>query len=92
MTPTEAIQELGELMKQMNARLHRMHIEADEISEQWDALGRMAGQRDDHAAELLAKLRPHLSGLATFATNCETQLDRFVADPFGRKTQPGCLI
>ena len=84
MTPTEAIQNLDDLMKQFNARLAHMHTEADEIGEQWYALGRAGGQRDDHAAALLAKLRPHLSGLATFATTCEEQVDRMMADPFGR--------
>jgi hypothetical protein len=84
MTPETAIETLGELLKRVDATRSHLADEADEIGEQWQGLGHVGGQRADHAAALLSRLRPHLAELARFATACQEQLTGFVADPFGR--------
>lgn len=85
MTPTKAIESLDELRKEFNRRLHVLSLEMDDIAEQWGGLGRAGGQRDDHAASLMSRLRPIVSDLSGFATRVEKQIDQWVADPFGRK-------
>jgi hypothetical protein len=87
MTPPEAITRLPEMQRELNRMRALMHDEMDEIIEQWDQLGRMGGQRDDHAAGLLGRLRPHLENLADFATKCVTQINGMIADPFGTKQE-----
>lgn len=84
MTPIEAIQQLDELRQAINRQVSQLGYEADDIGESWALLGQQGAQRDDHAAMLLARLRPHLRDLSAFLKTCEIQLDGFVADPFGR--------
>ena len=87
MTPTEAIEtvtEKGGLVSKLNEMLYRLDGEAREIAEKWAILGQVGGQRDDHAAMLLARLRPHLAEIARFAATCDKQITSMVADPFGR--------
>jgi len=85
MTPTKAITDLPELIRQINARVSPLVWETEDIAENWDRLGQLGGQRDDHAAELLCRLRPSLENIARFCTDCATQITRMKADPFGRE-------
>jgi len=85
MTPIDAIEGLPELLKRLTAIQSHLAAEADELAELWAGIGNAGGQRDDHAAVLLSRLRPHLAALATFAKTCERQIDGFVADPFGTR-------
>ena len=89
MDSVTAIKRVDELRKQFNQRLHAMSLEIDGVAEQWEGLGRVGGQREDHAAALMARLRFHLRDISTFAKNCETQIDGMVADPFGRNAKGG---
>jgi hypothetical protein len=85
MTPSHAITTASEDMgRALLQRVSHLRDEADEIAEQWEALGRAGGQRDDHAAALLMRLEPHLRDLATFADRCRQQIIAMHADPFGR--------
>lgn len=86
MEPEKLIEQLGELMGQINRHVSFMRAETEDIDDAWEGLRQAGGQRADHAAMLLARLRPHLRDLAKFCNNCETQIDRMVADPFGRKS------
>lgn len=85
MTPTKAITDLPELIRQINARVSPLVWETEKIAENWARLGQLGGQRDDHAAELLCRLRPALEDIARFCTDCATQITRMKADPFGRE-------
>jgi len=85
MTPTKAITDLPELIRQINARVSPLVWETEDIAENWARLGQLGGQRDDHAAELLCRLRPALENIARFCTACATQITRMKADPFGRE-------
>jgi hypothetical protein len=84
-TPEQAIEGLPELLGRLDALRAHLADEAGEIGEQWEGLGRVGGQRADHAAPLLARLRPHLAEIGRFASACVQQLDKFQADPFGRQ-------
>ncbi len=85
MTPESAIANVRDLTRRIDAVRARLSAEADEINEQWGALRGVGGQRADHAAVLLQRLRPHLAELTRFASACVEQLDAYKADPFGRK-------
>lgn len=84
MTPEHAIERLGEMRDQMNRLAHAVQLASDAIGAQWRGLGQAGGQRADHAALLLSRLRPALRDLAAFCTTCEQQIDAFMADPFQR--------
>lgn len=84
MTPTHAIETTQELFARFERLLADMRAEEAELANQWTQLGDIGAQRDDHAAMLLNRLRPHLQELARFAGACELQLAGFAADPFGR--------
>jgi hypothetical protein len=67
----------------INKRVSTVADETVEIVGQWDRLGRIGGQRDDHAAELMAKLLPGLRELARYAEAAVKLVEQFKADPFG---------
>jgi hypothetical protein len=85
MTATTAIVSLDELMKKLDEIHARLAGECAEIAACWSGLGRVGGQRDDHAAELLKRLRPHLRALEGFARGCSEQLEETIAHPFGER-------
>ena len=90
MTPTHAIETIdSQLIDVINRLRASLCDEASQIQEEWDALGRAGGQRDDHASTLLGRLRPILSALATHCDVCEKQIDALVYDPFGTKGARG---
>lgn len=84
MTPSQAIETGPELLKAINQRIHALSLEIDENSEQWAGLKRIGADRDDHAAQLLSRLRPILNDLSAYCCRAEKQINAFVADPFGR--------
>lgn len=83
--PEKMIHKTDQMLGEINRRVAFLRAECEDIAEQWQMLGNVGGQRADHAAELLGRLRPHLRDLASFATRCEKQMDDMVADPFCRK-------
>lgn len=71
--PIHAINGLqSDLLKRLNALHHHIACEADYITEEWSALGNAGGQRADHAAQFLARLRAPLADLEQFAAACPT--------------------
>ena len=80
----ERLDNVSELQAELNRRHHNLSIEIDSISEAWETLGKIGGQRDDHAAQLLSRLRCHLHDIARFCSSVETQIDGLVKNPFGR--------
>jgi len=85
MTPTKAIEHTDDMMGKLTALVAHLHNEADEVAEQWYGLGQAGGQREDHAASLLTRLRPHLEAIESFAHICGQQITGYVKDPFGRQ-------
>ena len=85
MTAETAILSLDELLKALHGIRARLADECEEISACWSGLGRVGGQRDDHAAELLKRLRPHLRTLEGLARRCSEQLEQTIANPFGER-------
>jgi hypothetical protein len=83
--PEKMIDKTDKMLGDINRRVSFLRAECEDIAEQWQGLGMACGQRADHAAVLLGRLRPHLRDLASFATRCEKQMDEMVADPFQRK-------
>jgi hypothetical protein len=71
------------LMAKIEIEHRNLTTEAAEIIKQWDGLRRAGGQRADHAAALLKRLRPALGRLAKLATAADTAINRMVDNPFG---------
>jgi predicted nucleic acid-binding Zn-ribbon protein len=80
----DRIGQLPDLLREVNQRHHCLEMEIDSVTEQWEGLTRAGGQRADHAATLLSRLRPILHDLSQFCATCEKQIDALVANPFGR--------
>jgi hypothetical protein len=85
MTAETAIRSLDELLKALDGIRARLAGECADIAACWSGLGRVGGQRDDHEAELLKRLRPHLRALESFARRCSEQLEETIAHPFGER-------
>ena len=82
MTPSEAITQLDDLLGRLNRRCFFLRVECEDIGGQWEVLGK--NQRDDHAAQLLGRLRPHLEELSSECLTMAAQITEMIADPFGR--------
>ena len=80
--PLKMINNLDQLMDRLTARVQAIRKECADIVSDWDGLG--DGQRADHAAVILTRLRPHLDSLARFANDSIKQINEMVADPFCR--------
>lgn len=87
MTPTQAIEKVSDLSSMVGKLAYSIGAECDDIAEQWVGLGLAGGQRDDHAALILGRLRPALRELAKLCERSAAQIDGMVADPFGRKAE-----
>lgn len=86
MNPEQMITTLeSQLLGKLNVYRSNLADEISEIIELWDGLGRAGGQRADHAAELMSRLRPILSAIESFASIAQTQITTMLADPFERK-------
>ena len=83
--PIEAVESLDELNKQAQDMADYIHAESVQIKVEWEGLRQAGGIREDHAAALLMRLRPHLDRLAHFCSNVETQIGMMHDDPFQRK-------
>lgn len=87
MSPEQAIERLAELQKQLNQTMHNISLECDDIEQHWNGLKRVGGQRADHAATLLSRLRPALDNLSRQSKAIEIQITGWVADPFKRNQE-----
>ena len=89
MTPSEAILKLDEMEATMREKLSGLSEEAGMVVTQWDGLVATGGGRDDHAALLLATLRPHMVGIRDFMDTCIDQLDGMSGSPFKDTDEAG---
>lgn len=79
----DLIGDLDTLNANLNRRLSAVADETVEIVGQWDRLGAIGAQRDDYAACLMVKIKPHLRELARYATAAVAMIERLEANPFG---------
>ena len=86
--PEALIRRLPELVKQIDIIRAHLADEAEEVVECWEGLGRAGGQRADHAAELMSRLRPHLADLENFSHTCHEQITAMLAAPFADVIEP----
>jgi hypothetical protein len=89
MRPDNLIERLGDLLARIDGPREGLRKEAAEIGAQWRGLGRVGGQRADHAASLLGNLRIHLQQIAQAAILCDSQIAGMLSDPFGRSGKGG---
>jgi len=82
-TATQRLETIDNLLQGISRITAHLGHEASEVQTMWAGIKHAGGARDDHAAELLMRLRPHLVALEHFAQRCQGQLDQAAADPFG---------
>ena len=76
----EAIELIGGTLNPIyNAMLDELH----ECAVEWDGLKKVGGGRDDHAAQFLKRIHPHLARLRKNADAITLQLERLIEKPFG---------
>jgi hypothetical protein len=68
----DRLPKLAELIASKRASIAQ---EIERVSAQWQALGRMGAQRSDHAAALLANVRPLVAELAEFCAAVCQQIE-----------------
>ncbi len=79
----EALEGAEQLVGRLREKLDRVNNTVRTAQERWKQLGRVGGQREDHAAGLLNPVRMELEGLIRFATAVERQLKDIEDHPFG---------
>lgn len=84
MTPSHAITSATELPDHLETLTAQLRDDIAQMQAQWSGLAAVGGQRDDHAAQLLQWMKPHLQEIARYATACNAQVEQMAADPFGR--------
>jgi hypothetical protein len=85
--PINAIGAIDQLTGEVARLSSFLRNEADGIKDQWEGLKRCGGAREDHAAEILARLRMILDDLAKFCTRTSAEITAMKADPFERKQE-----
>jgi hypothetical protein len=80
----EMIRDLGDIADKVDAFAFALRSEIADTLSLWNGLGRVGGQRADHAADLMARLRPDLANICRYCHAIEAQITGMVANPFGR--------
>ncbi len=83
MSADTAMNTLPNLLTRLNALGAHLADESAQIEKEWIALGKIGAQRADHAANLLARLQPHLADIERFASACGQQIEAARENPFG---------
>jgi thiamine pyrophosphokinase len=83
MDPEEMIGDLNTLADRVAALAHNVRTQIRIVSGQWERLGKVGGQRADHAAELMAQLFEPLLEIHTFTGDVRHQIQAMRNDPFG---------
>lgn len=83
MTPERSIESLSVLLSRIDTMRAEIERSANHAAAQWAALGKIGGQRADHAAALLDKqLYPSIASLRSFLERVETQICAMQSNPF----------
>jgi hypothetical protein len=80
-----AIKTIDTLLATLNLKVDTIRKEIEQIGIQWVQLGRTGGQREDHAAALLANLTPKFETLAKFCHDVAEELKAIKENPFGEE-------
>jgi hypothetical protein len=83
--PMKAVAKVETIGNKLSDLVDALRAEAYDVAAQWERIGDMGAQREDHAAEILGRLIPHLQEIARFSGTCLAQIARMKADPFGRE-------
>lgn len=83
MSGAQGLNTVQGIVDALNQRLSDLQQGVSVIQKQWSNLGKIGGQRDDHAAELLAKLLPDLREIQRFSGAVIQQVEGIRRKPFG---------
>ena len=78
----KAIEGLDTLPTLLDVQLAHVKALTVEAQKQWLGLKRVGGAREDHAATLLATMKPYLRNLAKTAGDCAAQIEEWEKNPF----------
>jgi hypothetical protein len=73
-TPTQAIESFDQMLAEFDRLRAALAKECAETSADWFNIVYLGPRRDDHAAELLCRLRPYLASIRFMAERCENQI------------------
>lgn len=82
-TAGEGIRNIGALADQLKEHLERTISVCHDVAGQWERLGKLGGQRDDHAAHLLALVKVQTMAVKALVDRVDSTLDRLILDAFG---------
>ena len=82
MPPSRMLSQADQLSAYVDDIASALRAEIKTVSAQWQQLGKIGGQREDHAAALLAKLSGHLADLERLAHNAQEQINKMNDNPF----------
>ena len=82
MSPSRMIAQVDTLAAYVDDIASALRAEIKTVSAQWQQLGRIGAQREDHAAALLAQLSGHLADLERLARNAQEQIKQMNDNPF----------
>ncbi len=83
MDPEEMIGDLNTLADRVAVLANNVRTQIRVVSGQWDRLGKVGGQRADHAAKLMTDLREPLRDMQEFAETAQQQIEDMHRNPFG---------
>jgi len=83
--PEHGIDKIPDMLQAMHEMQRDFDSDAAGVVSDWIGLIRVGGQRSDHAAVLLSRLRPHLEKMTGFMNRVDEQISVMLIDPFGRK-------
>jgi len=83
MNPAIAMDDVGATVaNEMHRKVASLGQECHDIAAQWSQLKRMGAAREDHAADLLCRLRGDLMAIGNFSALLLKQIEAMKADPF----------
>lgn len=90
--PSKALGNVTGLAFGFAENLDAMNEEATRASKTWANLGRIGGQREDAAAQLLANLAPHVERIRRWAEIVGQQLADMSADPYAFENSEAATV
>lgn len=85
MDALDAMKNSNQIPHGIRERVTALEAELMAVQGQWVQLGRIGAQREDHAAELLGRVKPQLQAIEDFVRRCRQQIEAMQVDPFCRK-------
>ena len=83
MDPEEMIGDLNTLADRVAILANNVRTQTRIVSGQWERLGKVGGQRADHAATLMTDLLEPLREMQEFAETAQQQIEDMHRNPFG---------